>query len=333
MRIRLLLLALLTIVLMVSNIFVGAVTIPPASILKILSGHSIGNDAIEFIVTQIRIPQSITALLAGSSLALSGLLLQTLFRNPLAGPSILGITSGASLGVAIILLLTGGIGGSITSFLTQISVTAGALIGSFCMLMVLIFLAKRLQNNLTILIAGMMMGYLSNSLVTLLTASGTAKGVQSYVMWGMGTFSGVSFDNLQWFGLISLISFIIVIFLIKPLNLLLLGDNYAANLGVNIKKTRLWLLLASGLMAGVVTAYCGPIGFIGMAMPHVGRLITRSDDHRHLIPATLLLGASLALLCNLLSVLPKGYIIPINALTPIAGIPVVLYVILRKKSN
>lgn len=329
---RLILMTIATLILLALNIFFGAIDIPVSETIAILRGESDVNEALHYIVIESRLPGALTALMAGASLAVAGLMLQTLFRNPLAGPSILGITSGSSLGVAVVLLLTGGfVSIGETALGGDIAVTFGAVIGSFAVIGVLLALAQRLRSNLTLLIAGMMIGYLASSIVTLLSSAATAKGVQSYVMWGMGTFSGVSLDRLPWFCGACIAGLIISVLMVKPLNILLLGDNYAANLGVNVKKTRLWLLISTGLLSAAVTAYCGPIGFIGLAMPHIARLLMQSDDHRLLLPATMLTGAMLALACNVISVLPAGFVIPINALTPIAGIPVVLYVILRKK--
>lgn len=316
---------------MVLNLFFGAIHIPSGEVWSALTGGDVSNEALRFIVIESRLSQALTALLAGASLAASGLMLQTLFRNPLAGPSILGITSGASLGVAVILLMAGGaITGSASGLGWSMAVTAGALAGSFVVMSILIVLSHRVRSNLTLLIAGMMTGYLASSFVTLLSSTSTAKGLQSYVMWGMGTFTEVSLERMPWFAIICAAGLFISLAMTKPLNLLLLGDNYAANLGVNVKRARLWLLISTGLLSAIVTACCGPIGFIGLAMPHIARLIMRTDDHRLLLPATMLTGAIIALACSLLSVLPDGNVIPINALTPLAGVPVVLYVILKR---
>ncbi len=329
---RLILLALLTFSLLLANIFFGAIDIPFSDVWAILIGSDNGSEALNYIVLGSRLPQALTAILSGAALAASGLMLQTLFRNPLAGPSILGITSGASLGVAIVLLFFGGmitIGSE--SLGGNIAVTVGALIGSFLIMGMLMGLSARIRGNLTLLITGMMTGYLASSLVSLLSSIATAQGIQSYVMWGMGTFAGVSAEKLPWFSILTIIGLIMSMLLAKPLNLLLLGDNYAANLGVNVHKVRYMLLITTGLLSAVVTAFCGPIGFIGLAMPHIARLLFRTDDHLLLMPATMLCGAILALACNLASVMRDGNVIPINALTPLAGVPVVLYVILKKK--
>lgn len=333
-RLRLLFLAFITLLLMVLNLFFGAVHIPAEDVIEILIGGSIENEAFSFIVIESRLPQCITALLAGASLAVSGLMLQTLFRNPLAGPSILGITSGASLGVAVIILFFSGVLSMGYELISgELAVIFGALAGSFVLMGILIILSRRIKSNLSLLIVGIMAGYLTSSLVSLLTSVSNANNIQNYVMWGLGNFSGVSLQRLPLFSSFCILGLIISFFMAKPLNLLLLGDNYAINLGVNIKKARFWLLVSTGLLSAIVTAFCGPIGFIGLAMPHIARLLMKSDNHWILLPATMLSGGSLALICNLLSVLPEGNVIPINALTPIAGVPVVLYVILRGRKE
>ncbi|MGN0237314.1 MAG: FecCD family ABC transporter permease [Lepagella sp.] len=322
-----------TVLLLLANLFWGAISIPMADVISALTGGEC-DEALRYIILESRLPQALTALIAGAALSASGLMLQTIFRNPLAGPSILGITSGASLGVALVLLLFGGwIGIAGSDFGGNIAIMIGALLGSSIIMALLILLSLRVKNNLILLIAGMMTGYFANSVVTLLSSLSTEQGIQSYVMWGMGNFSSVSLERLPWFVAISLVGLVIAMLLAKPLNLLLLGDNYAKNLGVNVLRVRNWLLVATGLLASIVTACCGPIGFVGLAMPHIARLLTRTDNHLVLMPATMLSGSILTLLCNLVSVMPEGQIIPINALTPIAGVPVVLYVILKKRRS
>lgn len=326
---RMTLLAAATLLLLLANLFFGAIHIPMPEVASILTGKD-SDESLRFIVLESRLPQAMTALLAGGALACAGLMLQTVFRNPLAGPSILGITSGASLGVALVMLIFGGVVSLGTeNFGGGVAITSGALAGSFMVMGILIVLSSRIRNNLTLLITGMMAGYLTSSLVTLLSSLSTAQGLQSYVMWGMGTFSGVSLNSMPWFAGLIIIGLLLSALLAKPLNLLLLGDNYAANLGVNVNKVRHHLLIATGLLSAIVTAFCGPIGFIGLAMPHIARLIFRTDNHLVLMPATMLCGSALALACNLLSVLPESNVIPINALTPVAGVPVVIYVILK----
>ena len=331
-KIRFLILISVTLLLFVANIIFGAIDIPLSDILTVLTGGENSNRSVEFIVLGSRLPQAITALLAGSSLAVAGLLLQTAFRNPLAGPTILGVSSGASLGVALVMLLFGGsmtFGSSV--FGGYMAIVVGALAGSFLVMGLLIALSTIIRNDLMLLITGIMVGYLTSSVVTLLSSLSDAQGVRSFVMWGMGTFGDVSLDQLPFFSVACLIGLLLSLFLSKPLNLLLLGENYALNLGVNVKMVRNLLLISTGLLTAVVTAFCGPIGFIGISVPHIARLFLKTDDHLKLIPATMLTGGILALLCNVVSVLPEDMVLPINALTPIAGVPVILYVVMKRK--
>lgn len=329
---RFLLLGLLTAVLFILNIFFGAVHIDASVVLDILTGYGIDDDPLNFIILESRLPQAITALLAGAALGVSGLLLQTAFRNPLAGPSVLGISSGASLGVALVILFMGGqiaiAGNEIAGYA---AIIAAALAGSLAIMALLMFFSMRLRSELMLLVVGMMTGYLTSSVVTLLSSLSTAQGVHGYVMWGMGTFGAVSSARIPVFTLLVAVGLILSLLLAKPLNLLLLGDNYARNLGVRVHRVRNLLLLVTGVLTAIVTAYCGPVAFIGLAMPHVARMIMRTDNHWILIPATMLSGAAVALGCNVLSVLPDSTVIPVNALTPVVGVPVILYVIFRRK--
>lgn len=329
---RFLLLGLLTAVLFILNIFFGAVHIDASVVLDILTGYGIDDDPLNFIILESRLPQAITALLAGAALGVSGLLLQTAFRNPLAGPSVLGISSGASLGVALVILFMGGqIAIAGYEIAGNAAIIAAALAGSLAIMALLMFFSMRLRSELMLLVVGMMTGYLTSSVVTLLSSLSTAQGVHGYVMWGMGTFGAVSSARIPVFTLLVAVGLILSLLLAKPLNLLLLGDNYARNLGVRVHRVRNLLLLVTGVLTAIVTAYCGPVAFIGLAMPHVARMIMRTDNHWILIPATMLSGAAVALGCNVLSVLPDSTVIPVNALTPVVGVPVILYVIFRCK--
>lgn len=329
---KFLLLGLLTAVLFICNILFGAVHIDASEILSIIAGRGAEEDPFRFIILESRLPQGITALLAGAALGVSGLLLQTAFRNPLAGPSVLGISSGASLGVALVMLFMGGqIAVAGYEIAGNAAVIAGALVGSLSIMALLMFFSMRLRSELMLLVVGMMTGYLTSSVVTLLSSLSTAQGVQGYVMWGMGTFGSVSSARIPVFSLLIVIGLAFSVLLAKPLNLLLLGDNYARNLGVQVHRVRNILLLVTGILTAIVTAYCGPVAFIGLAMPHVARLIMRTDNHWILIPATMLCGAAVALGCNVLSVMPESTVIPVNALTPIVGVPVILYVIFRRR--
>ncbi|MDE5976557.1 MAG: iron ABC transporter permease, partial [Muribaculaceae bacterium] len=314
---RLILLVVLSIALLLANLFFGAIDISPREVITVLTGGGEEGSTINFIILESRLPQAITAFLAGAGLAVSGLLLQTTFRNPLAGPTILGVSSGASLGVAIVMLF---LGGSVTlgsgSLGGYMGVVGGALAGSFTIMGILILLSTILKNDLMLLIVGIMIGYLTSSVVTLLSSLSTAEGIKSYVMWGMGTFADVSLPVLPLYSALCIVGLGLTVFLAKPLNLLLLGENYARNLGVNVVMTRNILLLSTGLLTAVITAFCGPIGFIGISVPHISRLIFRSDNHFILIPSSILTGGVMALACNLASTLPDNHLLPINALTP-----------------
>lgn len=323
---------LLTAALFVANIFCGSVAIPAADTFHALFGGGDPESTIRFIILESRLPQALTALLAGASLAVSGLMLQTSLRNPLAGPSILGISAGAGLGVAIVMLMLGGSValGNITLG-GRTAVLIAALAGSLLIMGILLLLSSWLKNILMLLIAGIMLGYLTSSVITLLNYFSTAQGVHSYTLWGMGTFNSVSMPQMPLYAGVSLAGLLLSVVLIKPLNLMMLGDSYARNLGLNLTHTRNMLLFATGVLTAVVTAYCGPVSFIGLAVPHIARLIFHKDDHRVLLPATILTGSAVALLCNLISVAPMETMLPLNAVTPLIGAPVIIYVILKRR--
>lgn len=329
---RFLVMILLVLVLLILNIFVGSVHIPFATIVDILLGDGDYAGAVQYIIVGSRVPQAITALLAGAGLAISGLMLQTTFRNPLAGPSILGISSGASLGVAVVMLF---LGSTITAGTLMISgyaaVMLGAFIGSILIMLLLLLLSTLLKNDLMLLITGIMIGYLTSSIIMLLNFSASAQGVQNYVMWGMGSFNGVTLPQLPLFSSVVMVGLVLSLLLIKPLNILLLGDSYARNLGVNLVRVRNVLMIATGLLTATVTAYCGPVSFIGLAVPHISRMIWQTDNHAVIMPGTILTGGAVALLCNLISIFPENSVLPINAVTPLIGAPVIIYVLLRKR--
>jgi len=325
----------LIVLLFVSNLFLGSVSIPAEAVLQILMGGDVDKESWSYIVIQSRLPQALTALFCGSSLAVSGLMLQTAFSNPLAGPSILGISSGANLGVAIVMLATGGaiVAGGVT-FSGFMSVLVGAFIGSMLIMALILFLSTFIRSNLMLLITGIMIGYITSSAISLLNFFATEEGVHSYVIWGMGNFGGVSMKQMPMFASCCIVGLFMSVMLIKPLNALLMGNQYAENLGINIRRTRNLLLLATGLLTAVTTAFCGPIAFFGLAVPHVARMILRTENHNTLLPVTILCGAAAALICNLICVLPgeKG-IIPLNAVTPMLGAPVIIYVIMKQRAT
>lgn len=319
------------IALFVINIIYGAVKIPINSIIDIFSGNDEVNESWEYIILQTRLPQALTAILCGGALAVSGLLLQTAFCNPLAGPSIFGINSGASLGVAFVMLL---FGGSITAGAVSVTgflaVLIAAFVGAVAVMAVLLFFSNLVNNNVMLLITGIMIGYISSSAISLLNFFATEEGVHSYMIWGLGNFGGVSMAQMPLFATVTIVGLICALLLIKPLNAVLLGEQYAENLGINTIKLRNCLLLVTGLLTAVTTAYCGPIAFIGLAVPHIARMLLKTDNHRYLIPGTILSGAAISLLCNIICVLPgDNGIIPLNAVTPIMGAPVIIYVIIK----
>ena len=325
-----LLTTLVIIALFCSNLAIGSVSIPLTAVVNIL----LGNDekaTWQFIVMETRLPQAITALLAGAALSTSGLLLQTAFKNPLAGPSIFGINSGAGLGVALVMLMMGGsISSSIFNLSGYIAILMAAFAGAILVTAIIFSFSKIVKNNVMLLIIGIMIGYISDSAITLLNFFATDEGVKSYMIWGMGNFGGVSMSQIPLFATITILGLFLSLLLIKPLNALLLGEQYAENLGINTIRTRNYLLIVTGVLTAITTAFCGPVAFIGLAVPHIARLLLTTENHRQLLPATMLTGSAVSLLCNILCYLPRsGGIVPLNAVTPIIGAPVIIYVISR----
>ena len=328
-------LSLLIVALFLANLLYGSVRIPMGEVIQILFGGEASKAVWEYIILESRLPQALTALLSGAALSVSGLMLQTAFNNPLAGPDILGINSGAGLGAAIVLLLFGGLipAGNLF-FGGSIALVGAAFVGALLVTLLILFFASRLRSHTMLLIVGMMISYIVSSAVSLLNFFSTAEGVQSYMMWGMGNFGGVSRHSLPLFTAFILIGLAIAVCLIKPLNALLLGERYADNLGINIRRTRSFLLLSTGLLVAVTTAYCGPINFIGLAVPHMARLLLSTGNHRTLLPTTMLCGAAIALLCNLISTLPgDNGLLPLNAITPIIGAPIIIHVIISRRKS
>ena len=329
------LLAIATVVLLALNLLIGSVHIPLGDIVDILRGHDVANPGYRYIILESRLPQAITALLTGAALATCGLMLQTMFRNPLAGPSVFGIDSGASLGVAIVILA---MGGSVITGMGTLSglmaILISAFLGAILVMMVLLWAAERVRSNVMLLIVGIMTGYLVSSAIVLLNFFATEEGVRSYMIWGMGNFSGVPLSHLPTYTFIILICLVIALLMVKPLNQLMLGEQYAEGLGLNVRRFRIQLLMVTGILTATSTAYCGPIAFIGLAVPHIARILFHHTDHRHLLPVTMIMGSIVALLCNLVCSIPfSGSVIPLNALTPFIGAPVVIYVILKDKNQ
>ena len=326
-------LCVMAIMLAAANLATGAVEIPLGEIWNIITGKG-GSDAVwELIVMQSRLPLIATAALSGGALAIAGLLMQTLFNNPLADPSILGVSSGASLGVAIVMLLLGGELGTLfgTTVGGYVSILAGAMAGAALILAALMLFSSLVKGTTMLLIVGIMISFLASSAISLLNFFSTQEGVHSYVIWGLGNFSGVTMGSLPLFSMVILFVLAWSMLLVKPLNALLLGSRYAESLGVNLRRVRNVLLLVTGILTATVTAFCGPIGFIGLVVPHIARLMLNSSDHRVLMPCTMLAGVVVALLCQFVSVLPTSVgIIPINAITPRVGVPIIIYIIVNR---
>ncbi len=319
------------------NLLLGSAHIPFDEIIGILLGRNDGNVIWTNIILKSRLPQSLTAMMAGAGLAVSGLLMQTVFRNPLAGPSVLGISSGASLGVACVVLLSGSIGGVALSKLGvigEVTITLSAIVGSLLIMALIAFVAQKVRGNVTLLIMGVMIGYIANAIIGVLKFFSAEEDIRAYVIWGLGSFSRVSGGQASVFIILMLVLLPMSFFLIKTLNLLLLGDSYAKNLGLNIKRARLWVIGCSGVLVAVVTAYCGPVVFLGLAVPHICRGLFHTSNHAVILPASLLGGASLALLCNLIARMP-GFegALPVNSVTALVGAPVVMWVLFNKRKN
>ena len=322
------------IILFILNLFVGSVTVPLDEIFKVLLKENTDN-TLNVIILNYRLPQALTALLAGAALAVAGLLMQTLFRNPLADPSMLGISSGASLGVGIVILLTGAISGTAVSsfgWWSTIGVSLAAFLGAVLVLFVMLAFSSRMKDMTTLIIIGLMIAYLAGSITDILKFFSLKEDIHAFVIWGMGSFSGVGTSKMPVFATSIIIGLFVTFFLSKNLNILLLGEMYAENLGLNIRKNSVIIILVSGYLTAIVTAYCGPIAFVGLAMPHIARFLFKSSDHRLLIPATMLIGMDMALVCNLIARMP-GFDgnLPVNAVTAFIGAPIVISVILKSR--
>ncbi len=332
---KFLLMGALILFLFILNIALGSISIPPYEILKILSGAETGRASWQGIVLDTRLPQAFTAVLAGAALGVSGLMMQTLFRNPLAGPSVLGVSSGASLGVALLMMIV-----SVPDIriITQnqissnFSVVFAAFAGAFAVLLLIMILAAKFRNNTTILIIGIMIAYIISAIVGILQFYSLKEDLQAFVIWGLGSFANVSWQQHAFFFPVVFIGIAISVFMIKPMNALLLGDNYARNLGFNTRRISILLIVAAGILVAVVTAYCGPIAFLGIAIPHLSRNLFKSSDHFINVPGTILSGMMLALFCNMVARLP-GFdgALPINAITSLIGAPLVIWVIIKSK--
>ncbi len=319
------------------NLVLGSVHIPLRAVWNIVCGSVEEPVVWQNIVWKSRIPQSLTALVAGAGLSVSGLQMQTVFRNPLAGPSVLGISSGASLGVASVILLSGSIGGVALSklgYIGEIALTIAATAGALSVMTLIVFVSQKVKGSVTLLIIGVMIGYVANAIIGVFKYFSVEEDIRAYVIWGLGSFARVSGNQMTLFICIMAVLLPLSFLLIKTLNLLLLGDGYAKNLGLNIKRARLYVISCSGILTAIVTAYCGPVIFLGLAVPHLCRGLLRTSDHRVLMPAAVLTGSSLALLCNLIARMP-GFegALPVNSITALIGAPIVVYVLFSKRKN
>lgn len=321
----------LLVVFFVLSLVGGSVAIPIADVWHILIGNYEGRESWRFIVVEARLPQAIAALLCGAQLAVSGLLLQTSFHNALAGPDIFGISSGAALGAALVILLMGGsLQVGVVSMNGYVAVLAAAFVGAMVVTAIILFFSRIVRTNILLLIIGLMIGYLVSSAVSLLNFFATAEGVKSYMVWGMGSFSGVTAQMLPLFVIVSVAGLLLSFLMMKPLNAMLLGTQYAHSVGINMRRMRFLLLLVTGLQTATCTAFCGPVAFIGLAVPHIARMLIRTENHRLLLPATMLSGAVVALFCNVVCSVPAdGSLLPLNAITPLIGAPVIIYILIK----
>ena len=329
------LLFLLIVALFVLNLSIGTIEIPLKSTWLIMFGDDSQQEIWRNIILRSRLPQALTAMVAGAGLAVSGAQMQTVFRNPLAGPSVLGVSSGASLGVGFVVLLSGSLGGVALSrlgYLGDAAMSVAAIIGSLAVLSLIVWVSRKVKGNVTLLVIGVMIGYLATAIIGVLKFFSNEEDVKAFVVWGLGSFSRVSGDQMLLFVTLMIILLPLSMTLVKSLNLLLLGDGYARSLGLNINWARTKVILCSGTLAAIVTAYCGPVMFLGLAVPHLCRAIFRTSDHRILLPACVLAGAALALLCNLVARMP-GYegVLPVNSVTSLIGAPIVAMVLFGKR--
>ena len=321
-------LSLLTAALFTADLLIGSVAVALRDIWAALTGGSC-DPAVRDIILKIRLLKAVTALFAGAALAASGLQMQTLFRNPLAGPYVLGISSGAGLGVALFLLGAPLLGVSAHSFVQSLSIAGAAWLGAALVLLIVMAVSRRIKDIMVILLLGMMFGSGVSSMVEILQYLSSEAALKSFVIWTMGSLGDVTGGNLALMLPVITAGLVLSVAVIKPLNLLLLGENYAHTMGLNVQRTRTLLFLSTVLLAGTVTAFCGPVGFIGLAVPHLARMLFASADHRILMPGSMLTGAALLLVCDLVS---KSLALPINTITALMGIPVVIFVVVRNRN-
>jgi iron complex transport system permease protein len=319
--------------LFIINISLGSVSIPIKEVFHSLIGGTSSKETWQYIILNYRLPKAIAAVLVGMGLSISGLLMQTLFRNPLAGPYVLGLSSGASLGVAMVILGAAFLPESVASILlSSYGVVLASSLGSFLVLMAVLVVSYRLRDTMAILIVGLMFGSLTSAIVGTLSYFSTAEQLQKFTFWSLGNLGNLSWTSILILFISVLIGLLLSLFSIKPLNALLLGENYARSLGLNYKRSQLIIIFATSVLAGSITAFAGPIAFIGLAVPHIAKLVFQTSNHVVLFWSTLLFGASIMLICDTISQVPGGDItLPINAVTSIFGAPIVIWLLIRKK--
>ncbi|SHM72679.1 iron ABC transporter permease [Polaribacter sp. KT 15] len=327
------LLAIVLLLLFILNISLGSVSIPIKDILNILFTNNATKESWQIIIINFRLPKAVTAVLVGSGLSVAGLLMQTLFRNPLAGPFVLGISSGASLGVALLILGSSLFGGYfLSNSLSNWSLPIASSLGAFFVLFAVIIAANKIRNTMSILIIGLMFGSLTSAIISVLSYFSEAAQIQQFIFWSFGSLGNLSWPELSIFFIIYIIGVIATVAIVKPLNSFLLGENYAKSLGINIKRNRNIILLITSLLTGVITAFAGPIAFVGLAVPHVARMLFTTSNHKILIPAVLIIGAIVMLICDTIAQLPTSeFTLPINAITSLFGAPIVIWLLVRKK--
>lgn len=315
------------------NISLGSVSIPFKEVFSAIFGGGSSKESWNYIILNFRTPKAITAILVGSGLSISGLLMQTLFRNPLAGPFVLGISSGASLGVALLILGSVIFGGVLSSIIfSNWALAIAASLGALLVLLAVMITANRVRNTMSILIIGLMFGSLTSAIISVLAYFSEAEQIQQYLFWSFGSLGNLTWKQLLVFSFIYLAGILGTFSVIKPLNSFLLGENYAKSLGINIKKNRNIILFITSILTGVITAFSGPIAFIGLAVPHIAKLVFTSSNHKVLIPAVAIIGAIILLICDIIAQLPTSeYTLPINAITSLFGAPVVIWLLVRKK--
>lgn len=315
------------------NISLGSVSIPFKDVLAIIFGDETLKESWQTIIVNFRIPKAITAVLVGSGLSICGLLMQTLFRNPLAGPFVLGISSGASLGVALLILGSTFFGGAIASIaFSNWGLAIASSLGAAAVLFAVLLAANKVRNTMSILIIGLMFGSLTSAIISVLAYFSEAEQIQQYMFWSFGSLGNLSWQEVGVFTTIYVLAMVTICTIIKPLNSLLLGENYAKSLGINVKKSRFIILIATSLLTGVITAFSGPIAFIGLAVPHIAKMVFTTSNHKILIPATAILGGIILLICDIIAQLPTSeFTLPINAITSLFGAPIVIWLLVRKK--